>query len=86
MKTLAKLQMHLLAQVFTVLILHPCHAELIKMPHPLLIFSQLDCLIQFDLQKPTDLDLCVEVLRPYQPIGVMMSVVSLPNHIFIGQA
>ena len=29
---------------------------------------------------------CVEVLRPSQPNGVMSSVVSLPNHTFAGQA
>ena len=29
---------------------------------------------------------CVEVLRPSQPNGVMLSVVSLPNHMFTGQA
>ena len=29
---------------------------------------------------------CVEVLRPSQPNGVMSSAVSLPNHTFIGQA
>ena len=29
---------------------------------------------------------CVEVLRPSQPNGVMWSVVSLPNHTFTGQA
>ena len=29
---------------------------------------------------------CVEVLWPSQPIGVMSSVVSLPNHTFTGQA
>ena len=29
---------------------------------------------------------CVEVLRPSQPNGVMSSVVSLPNHIFTGRA
>ena len=29
---------------------------------------------------------CVEVLRPNQPNGVMPSVVSLPNHTFTGQA
>ena len=29
---------------------------------------------------------CVEVLRPSQPTGVMSSVVSLPNHTFTGQA
>ena len=29
---------------------------------------------------------CVEVLRPSQPYGVMLSMVSLPNHNFTGQA
>ena len=29
---------------------------------------------------------CVEVLPPSQPNGVMSSVVSLPNHTFTGQA
>ena len=29
---------------------------------------------------------CVEVLRPSQPNGIMLSVVSLPNHTFTGQA
>ena len=28
---------------------------------------------------------CVEVLRPSQPNGVMSSMVSLPNHTFTGQ-
>ena len=28
---------------------------------------------------------CVEVLRPSQPNGVMLSVVSFPNHTFTGQ-
>ena len=28
---------------------------------------------------------CVEVLRPSQPNGVMSSMVSLPNHMFTGQ-
>ena len=28
----------------------------------------------------------VEVLRPSQPNGVMSSAVSLPNHMFTGQA
>ena len=31
-------------------------------------------------------NVCVEVLRPSQPKGVMSSVVSLPNHTFTGQA
>ena len=29
---------------------------------------------------------CVEVLRPSKPNGVMSSAVSLPNHTFTGQA
>ena len=29
---------------------------------------------------------CVEVLRSSQPNGVMSSVVSLPSHMFTGQA
>ena len=29
---------------------------------------------------------CVEVLPPGQPNGVMSSMVSLPNHTFTGQA
>ena len=29
---------------------------------------------------------CVDVLRPSQPNGVMSSAVSLPNHTFTGQA
>ena len=29
---------------------------------------------------------CVEVLRPSQPNGVMSNAVSLPNHTFTGQA
>ena len=29
---------------------------------------------------------CVEVLRPSQPNGVMSSAVSLSNHMFTGQA
>ena len=33
-----------------------------------------------------DLFVCVKVLRPSQPNGVMSSTVSLPNHKFTGQA
>ena len=32
------------------------------------------------------LSFCVEVLWPSQPNGVMLSAVSLPNHMFTGQA
>ena len=33
-----------------------------------------------------DLFVCVELLQPSQPNGVMSSAVSLPNHMFTGQA
>ena len=36
--------------------------------------------------KMGSLFVCVEVLRPSQPNGVMSSAVSLPNHTFTGQA
>ena len=36
--------------------------------------------------KLYDLFVCVEVLQPSQPNGVMSSVVSLTNHTFTGQA
>ena len=34
----------------------------------------------------SDLFVCVKVLQPSQPNGVMSSLVSLPNHTFTGQA
>ena len=37
-------------------------------------------------QHSVCLFVCVEVLRPSQPNGVMSSTVSLPNHTFTGQA
>ena len=41
-------------------------------------------------QKKKDLTfcmlVCVEVLQPSQPNGVMLSAVGLPNHTFTGQA
>ena len=36
--------------------------------------------------KGNFLFVCVEVLRPSQPNGVMSSADSLPNHTFTGQA
>ena len=36
--------------------------------------------------SPLLMFVCVEVLRPSQPSGVMSSAVSLPNHTFTGQA
>ena len=39
-----------------------------------------------DQTAPSVLFVCVEVLRPSQPIGVMLSAVSLPNHTSTGQA
>ena len=40
---------------------------------------------QFYVAHP-NIFVCVEVLRPSQPNGVMSSAVSLPNHMFTGQA
>ena len=37
-------------------------------------------------RREVGLFVCVEVLRPTQPNGVMLSAVSLPNHTFTGQA
>ena len=34
----------------------------------------------------TAIFVCVEVLRPSQPNGVMSSAVNLPSHTFTGQA
>ena len=39
-----------------------------------------------ELQPRHEMFVCVEVLRPSQPNGVMSSAVSLPNHTFTGQA
>ena len=41
---------------------------------------------QHYLLTPVYLFVCVEVLRPSQPNGVMSRAVSLPNHTFTGQA
>ena len=40
----------------------------------------------FDLYWIVCLFVCVDVLRPRRPNGVMSSAVSLPNHTFTGQA
>ena len=40
----------------------------------------------YTLSNQFCLFVCVEVLRPSQPSGVMSSAVSLPNHTFTGQA
>ena len=41
---------------------------------------------QFSTLSPDSWFVCVEVLGPSQPNGVMLSMVSLPNHTFTGQA
>ena len=43
-------------------------------------------LVDSNTARPRGLFVCVEVLRPSQPNGVMSSAVSLPNHTFTGQA
>ena len=42
------------------------------------------CLL--DLNLGAVLFVWVDVLQPSQPNGVMLNVVNLPNHTFIGQA
>ena len=43
--------------------------------------------LKIDLSRPEVRSfVCVEVLRPSQPNGVMSSAASLPNHTFTGQA
>ena len=49
--------------------------------------ANLFCLMHFSLLDMVKAEfVCVEVLRPSQPNGVMSSAVSLPNHTFTGQA
>ena len=43
-------------------------------------------LFPFSIYNHHDLFVCVEVLQPSQPNGVMSSAVSLPSHTFTGQA
>ena len=54
------------------------------------LLRELDIFGRFLLPIPsretTFVFLCVEVLWPSQPNGVTSSAVSLPNHIFTGQA
>ena len=51
-----------------------------KYAHSAIICGQIGC------GKKDFVLVCVEVLRPSQPNGVMSSLVSLPNHTFTGQA
>ena len=51
--------------------------------------SEMELNAMVDAKMANSIDsefVCVEVLRPSQPNGVMSSLVSLPNHIFTGQA
>ena len=50
------------------------------------ILGQLLLGVKVSSGKHGSLFVCVEVLRPSQPNGVMSSMVSLPNHTFTGQA
>ena len=57
-----------------------CFPEAIRklsVPYLLYVFGQTGLSNSF---------VCLEVLRPSQPNGVMSSAVSLPNHTFTGQA
>ena len=50
------------------------------------LIHQEDYNVNFHVFNPMILFVCVEVLGPSQPNGVMSSAVSLPNHTFTGQA
>ena len=62
-----------------------------RMPPAKILFSAIRfnnnrLMIDQSAPKLDGLFVCVEVLRPSQPNGVMSSAVSLPNHTFTGQA
>ena len=59
----------------------PSHLDLRCLPKPIIIAYQGRA-----KSSVTNLFVCVEVLRPSQPNGVMSSAVILPNHTFTGQA
>ena len=48
--------------------------------------TSLQTLLYVESYEDESVFVCVEVLRPSQPNGVMSSAVSLPNHTFTGQA
>ena len=48
--------------------------------------TRLEVTVNWPRFENRNLFVCVEVLRPSQPNGVMSSAVSLPNHTFTGQA
>ena len=51
-----------------------------------ILFIFFKCICIWEKIYSVCLFVCVEVLRPSQPNGVMSSAVSLPNHTFTGQA
>ena len=61
----------------------PPHCSHFLQPLDIGCFSPLKAKFNQECQS---LFVCVEVLRPSQPNGVMSSTVSLPNHTFTGQA
>ena len=62
-------------------------ANLVKIPYYLLkLSSRNETMGVSRADNSVKLFVCVEVLRPSQPNGVMSSAVSLPNHTFTGQA
>ena len=60
-----------------------CRHKLVSPTYSFL--SRVDSLSHLNLVHNL-VSVCVEVLRPSQPNGVMSSAVSLPNHTFTGQA
>ena len=54
--------------------------------HNICFYGEIRKIIPELSQNTPPLFVCVEVLQPGQPNGVMLSKISLPNHTFTGQA
>ena len=62
------------------------HIHLLNVVVQFIVFLTSATLIFGGMDILKCLFVCVEVLQPSQPNGVMSSAVSLPNHTFTGQA
>ena len=58
----------------------------VEIDHEIFFTVILSLLLTQEGQLSVLVKVCVEVLRPSQPNGVMSSAVSIPNHTFTGQA
>ena len=65
---------------------HDINLQKLKHNNSNIDLATLYACVKFDLIPSICLFVCVAVLRPSQPNGVMSGAVSLPNHTFTGQA